>query len=221
MFIRSALVALSALLFACSTPHSTVEGSNNSADTGPKGTKAATNDGDTPAATSGAADKVLDGTWDITSGDLAPSQITFSGGKITGTLIFADENLDSDDCVKSKNRVTFSLTVTGDKLSGSAQSELVYADPDSCGDGDHATVAINAKRSKSPSASAATHLEGDWVVSTDDGADPVEVTMVGMVGKLWNQQDKADGNEPGLAMTIDGKNASSDTASVPFAAKKR
>jgi hypothetical protein len=221
MLIRSlAAAAFTAALFACTSPTSSVAGSTNSAQTNGN-TADKSNSSSSGSAGSASA---TDGTWDITADGLKPSSITFSGSKITGSIVF-DDQYDSDGdgtlCTAS-HTMTFSLSVSGNKLTGTNKDSIAY--DSGCG-ADHAptsssTSNISADRGKTPAADAKTFLEGDWQVTVDDN-DPLSISVAGLVLKMFSNENGAANSDDPVTLTINGGKASATGSDMTFAAKRR
>lgn len=230
MHYRSGLLLVSSLsLIACSFDTPTSTGSSSARQTSGKesGSKAGGrgdidekgDDGAPPTGTS-----AIDGTWDISAAGpdaIGPSEMTIQGNHVTGTIVNGDEGtVYSETCSLAKSRMTFDVTVTGDRLTAKFTQQRTYTG--SCADDTfrrdgklEATRTHDAKN-----ANGATVVEGQWQILAED-TPKAAVSVTGLVAKAWDNAKKS--GVPVLTSNVDGSRATTTTDfdTLAFAARKR
>lgn len=237
MLTRSVLAfAVASMLFACTMTPDPAGSTVNGASTGNKTTKTDPTDqktDPTTTATAGAGTGA-DGTWDVTSiegSTVGPSTVTIKGGQITGTIVGANEgqvdftidNGDgtSTDCTVTKNRVTITVTITGDSMKGTFVSDVEHANPDVCGTPETDTTNVVGTRTHAAAnANGQTAAEGSWVVSSadqSDGSQPIAFTIAGLAAQMF---DSAQKDNKVADITVKS-GAATGTGDAQFAARKQ
>lgn len=132
----------------------------------------------------------LNGTWDVTSvggGEVAPSALEVSNGRVTGEIISKKEGQPLSDtsvkgCTYAKNRMSVDISIEGDAMTATFTAIRAYAGGDACKtDGYNytdktTTFTATGKRTRKDAATD-TDLNGVWEIQAQELKKPVVVTV--------------------------------------------
>jgi hypothetical protein len=165
----------------------------------------------------------LDGAWDITEAGgakIGPSEMTVSGGVITGVIPSQNEGKTFGACKTLKDRGEFRLTFEGNALSGTLNDiREIEGSKTECSSNRNKTTPVSGSRA---SASAGAGLSGEWEVQVGDDP-PFIVVIDGVTAKAWDKKAKLGGKDPKVSVSVAGGSATvaSQDDDFSFAARKR
>lgn len=142
----------------------------------------------------------LDGDWDITAAEgseLRASQMTVSGGRIDGAIVYANEGTESDGCILERNRVEFSIRHEGDAIGGTFKHQWRNGGPE-------CKWPANRERVVPFTASRpirGTGLNGEWDGRLT-GKAPFVALVEGLTAKAWDKTRR--GADPDVKVSLAG-----------------